>query len=133
MSMTTMTVFGSVASLGPGGKCRAGTSVSEEGSAGPSRARRGLGDGPRRSSQRDESGRVGPVYQVLGRDQPEVASDGSLRRLLRVGRTHHLSNDRDRVVTFDGHRDDRTRCDEFKQLAEERLLRVLGVMLGGKV
>jgi hypothetical protein len=51
-----------------------------------------------------------------------------LRRFLRIGRPHHLPNDRDRIVAFDRHRDNRTRRDEVEQLAEERLLDMLGVV-----
>src|SRR3989304_3095662 len=74
-------------------------------------------------------GRVAAVHDVLGDDEPEVATDRPGRGGRRVRRPHHRAPDVDRALALQTGDDDRSRGDEVHQLAEERLLAMLAVVL----
>src|SRR3954468_13275736 len=77
--------------------------------------------------------RVRAVYQVVLGLQGEVAADGARGGLLdRVGAAGQLAERGDGARALDGERDQRARRDELQQLAEERTLLVLGVVLLGQ-
>ena len=69
------------------------------------------------------------MHDVLADLESEVATDGAGRRFDGVGDAHHGADRLHRPGALDDHRDERTAGDEVDQLAEERLLGVLGVVL----
>ena len=79
------------------------------------------------------SGRVRAVHEVERDLDREVAADRTGRSLERIGRADHLSRRCDRALSLEHHRDQRTARDELDQLAEERLLGVLGVVALGEL
>ena len=86
-----------------------------------------------RGLARGRLGRVRAVDHVLARLDREVAADAAGRRLERVGRADHLARGLDGVLALEHHRDDRPRGDEVDELAEERALGVLGVVVLGEL
>src|SRR4051812_22309019 len=77
--------------------------------------------------------RVRAVDQVVLGLQREVAADGARGGLLdRVGAAGQLAERGDGARALDGERDQRARGDELQQVAEERTLLVLGVVLLGQ-
>ena len=77
--------------------------------------------------------RVRAVHQVVRHREREVAADRPGRRLGRVRRAHRRADDRDRRLALERERERRRRGDELDQLAEERLLGVLGVVRLGEL
>ena len=71
---------------------------------------------------------VGAVDEVEGDLEPVVAADRAGRGLDRVGRADQLAGGRDRLDALEHRGDQRAAGDERDQLAEERLLGVLGVV-----
>jgi hypothetical protein len=74
---------------------------------------------------------VRAVDQVGLNLQPVVAADRAGSGLHRVGGADHLPGGLHRLVALQHQGDQRAAGDELDQLAEERLLRVLGVVLLG--
>src|SRR5689334_3640995 len=72
---------------------------------------------------------VRPVNEIGLDLEAVVAADRSRRRLDRVGGADHLAGRLHGLVTLEHHRHERAAGDELHQLAEERLVLVLGVML----
>ena len=62
-----------------------------------------------------------------------VSADRPGRGLERVRRADHLTRGRDRLVPLEHQRDQRPARDELDEVAEERLLGVLGVVLLGEL
>src|SRR6185503_11895280 len=73
--------------------------------------------------------RVRTVHQVVRHRERKVAADRPRSGLGRVGRAHRGADDRDRRLALERERKRRRRGDELDQLAEKRLLGVLGVVL----
>src|SRR3954470_23710768 len=110
----------------------------------PSLTGRMIGAGRRgccRSEFREEQGRlalaglgrVRPVDHVGADGDREVAADRARGGLERVGGADHLARGLDRALALEDERDDRAGGDEADELAEERTLGVLGVVLLGQV
>src|SRR5215212_2422720 len=78
-------------------------------------------------------GRVGAVDHVGLHLQRVVAAARPGRRLERVRGADHLAGGLDRLVSLEDERDQWSAGDELDQLAEERALPVLGVVLLGEV
>src|SRR5215212_5932457 len=78
-------------------------------------------------------GRVRAVDHVGLDLQRVVAADRTGRRLERVGGADHLPRRLDRLEPLEDERDERAAGDEVHELAEERALAVLGVVLLGEV
>src|ERR1700749_4526323 len=74
---------------------------------------------------------VGAVDHVEGHLEREVAADRAGRRLDRVGGADQLARRRHRFGALEDDRGQRAAGDELDQLAEERLLGVLGVVAVG--
>src|SRR5262245_24448376 len=77
-------------------------------------------------------GGVAAVHQVLGDDGPEVAADRAGRGIRGVGRAHHRPPDADGPLALEADDHHRSRGDERDELAEERLVAVLAVVLLGE-
>ena len=73
--------------------------------------------------------RVGAVHEVVGHRGGEVAADRPRRGVRGIGRADRRPHRRDRAFALDDERPRRARGDELDELAEERLLAVLGVVL----
>ena len=69
------------------------------------------------------------MNQVVRHRERQVAADRAGPRVGRVRRAHRHSHRRDRALTLEHEREGRPRRDEVDELAEERLLGVLCVML----
>src|SRR5918912_168929 len=74
-------------------------------------------------------GGIGAVHEVVGHREGEVAADRPGRRVGRVRRTHRRPHRLDGTLAFDDEGQRRPRRDEVDELAEERLLGVLSVVL----
>ena len=74
---------------------------------------------------------VGAVDHVESHLEGEVPADQAGGGLDRVGGTDQLAGGRDRFGSLEDDRDQRSAGDEVDELAEERLLGVLGVVLVG--
>src|SRR2546430_434528 len=72
---------------------------------------------------------VGAVHEVVGHRGGEVAPDRPRRRVRGIRRPDRRAQRRDRSFALDDERPGRPRADELDELAEERLLAVLGVVL----
>ena len=72
--------------------------------------------------------RVGAVDEVVRHRHREVAADRARLGVGRVRRADRLAHRRDRAFALDDERPRRPRGDEVDELAEERLLPVLGVV-----
>ena len=69
------------------------------------------------------------MNEVVRHRQREIAADRPGGRIRGIRRAHCRSDDRDRRLTLEYERERRCRGDELDELAEERLLLVLGVVL----
>ena len=78
-------------------------------------------------------GRVRAVHEVVRHREREVAADRARRGVGRVRRAHRRADDGDRPLALEHERQRRRRGDEVDELAEERLLGVLGVVLSGQL
>src|SRR6187431_3238563 len=74
-------------------------------------------------------GRVGAVDEVVRHREREVAADRPRSGVGRIRRAHRRPDHADRGLALDDEGQRRRRGDELDQLAEERLLAVLGVVL----
>ena len=83
---------------------------------------------PERDLARGRLRRVRAVDEVVRHREREVAADRARRGVLRVRGAHRRADDRDRRLALDDERERRRRGDEGDQLAEERLLAMLGVV-----
>src|SRR6478736_8042091 len=88
---------------------------------------------PERDLARRRLRRVGAVNEVVRHREREVAADRAWLGVGRVRRADRLAHRRDRALPLDDERKCRRRRDELDELAEERLLRVLGVVLLGQL
>src|SRR3954470_309487 len=79
--------------------------------------------------------RVAAVHKVLGDERREVSADRSRRGARGVGRAHQAAEHRNGLLSLQLREDDGAGGDELDELAEERLLPVLAVVLlrGGAV
>ena len=68
------------------------------------------------------------MHEVVGHRQCKVAPDRARIGIGRIRRADRRPQRGDRTLTFDHERERRARRDELHQLAEERLLPVLGVV-----
>src|SRR6187401_425290 len=78
-------------------------------------------------------GRVGAVHKIVRHRKREVAANRARRRVGGVGGTHGRPHGRDRALALEHERERRRRGDEIDELAEERLLPVLRVVLFGEL
>src|SRR5437016_6990113 len=76
--------------------------------------------------------RVRAVHEVVRHREREIAADRSGRGVRGIRRAHRRPDDRDRRLALEHEHQRRCRGDELDQLAEERLLLVLGVVLLGE-
>src|SRR5579859_2146008 len=83
---------------------------------------------PERDLARRRLGRIGAVHEVVGHRHREVAADRPRLGVGRVRRADRLAERRDGTRALDDERPGRAGADELDELAEERLLLVLGVM-----
>ena len=74
-------------------------------------------------------GRVRPVDEVVRHRERELAAQRAGIGVGRIGRADRLARGRDRALALEHERERRPRGDEVDELAEERLLAVLGVVL----
>ena len=82
-------------------------------------------------SRAADSSRVGAVHEVLADLERVVAAHAAGRGLDRVGDAHEAARAGDGVRALDDQRDERPTGDELDELAEERALAVLAVVLLG--
>src|SRR5439155_1859651 len=83
---------------------------------------------PERDLARRRLGRVGAVHEVVGHRACQVAANRARLRVGRIRRADRLAQRRDRALALDDERQRRPGGDELHELAEERLLAVLGVV-----
>src|SRR3954452_2621309 len=84
---------------------------------------------PERDLARRRLGGVRSVHEVVRHRRREVAANRPRLRIRRVRPADRLPRRRDDALAFEHERERRPRGDELDELAEERLLPVLGVVL----